>query len=842
MKFTFGLLLFMGAFILAFSPNATQAQWFMADTRSPDIYGVVGDVSYGCAWGDYDNDGFQDLFVANYFTSGGCYLFHDDNGVFADSGGQVGIRWLGNTATAACWGDYDNDGFLDLYVACGEYGGFQNVLFDNNGPDSYGHYRFVVSPNQSVVGDNGDTRDALWGDFNNDGFLDLYIANKGSLSKMFSYTGTGFVDQPCLPRAVNMAEGAVAADFDNDGDLDLYICNDNAYDTGNRLYRNQLKETGQQWLFTEEATQLGVLLDDIRCQSASFCDYDGDGLLDLYVNTLANYRNYLFHNEGTGGFLLTTFAQSPGNIGSGWGDFDLDGDFDLYSIGAVGEPDYFWLNRWRELNYDFQDRTANAGVRDAEWSLSTEWADYDNDGKPDIFTGNLPQNPGETNKLYLNVDSTTNRYLQIKLLGSTSNRDGIGAHIVLRYNQDGSWVQQLAEVSGGGNGGGSQGSLPIEFGTGTVTNVDSVMVYWPAGDTSIFEDVPTNQRITIVEQGVFDHDLRADMTWDKEIFGDYYISGDVSFRDGFTLTINRGTKVFFHKTWRTNVAPKMQFEDYSSLIINGTSQEPAALTSQYLTPHAGDWTGIVLIGVYPNNIQLNYCTVEYASIGLFSPVVVSPDHININHCNFGKMVTAGIDLWATAYLSETAISDCDFISCGSYGVRIRRDQSPYPEITISGCYMEDCDYGIWYSGNSDANQRALNLANNQITLTAPSTQSQYGIYITRYDAAGQMPIAQMDGNTVQNYRQGGIWLNYTHPKTSIKNSHVYLCGIYGLRFSFASASVMGQDYSAYNSFDSCYYGMHFDQNSTGTIRWTRLKGNTGYGAMFEFQSTLPRRE
>jgi hypothetical protein len=296
---------------------------------------------------------------------------------------------------------------------------------------------------------------------------------------------------------------------------------------------------------------------------------------------------------------------------------------------------------------------------------------------------------------------------------------------------------------------------------------------WASGDSGRswidlpLDEIPSNARIyklvasqdansgfvALTDKGVFaigdifkSGNMYSSETWGPGVI---IVNGDVNIASSATLTILRPCTIYmvydFDYTSSGYDHSKCEIRLYGNadLIAEGTSEDRIVFTSSKPTAKAkGDWTGITTNnqGGYPV-IDLEYVTVEYADNGVFTAVGALADRIEIDHCDFNEMTTAGIDIYVPGYLEETPINNCNFINCGSYGIRIRDDSSPaYPEITISGNYMENCDYGIWYSGNSDANQRALNLANNKITLTAPSTQSQYGIYITDTMRPGRCPL------------------------------------------------------------------------------------------------------
>jgi hypothetical protein len=298
--------------------SSGMATWFDITGEAP---GLLNDEINTCAWGDYDNDGDMDLFAGNSQTRPGSYLYENIAGNFIDRAADAGVQFLGRNAQASAWGDCDNDGLLDLYVV--------NVNAE----------------------------------------CEMY-KNVG---------GCAFYDQACVPgEDIGGAHGGVARDIDNDGDLDIFVANV-AGDDHNRLYRNF-----GDWIFAEEAMQSNIGIPEAVCYSGSFSDYNFDGDLDLFIT--AYDRNYLFRNDGedNNGFIQFVDVTSANGItdptyspGSAWGDFDLDGDSDLYI--ASLNPNEFYRNGYRQGLQLFERKTDDAGVGDAAMSLSTEWADYNSE-------------------------------------------------------------------------------------------------------------------------------------------------------------------------------------------------------------------------------------------------------------------------------------------------------------------------------------------------------------------------------------------------------------------------------------------------------------------------------
>ncbi len=262
---------------------------------------------------------------------------------------------------------------------------------------------FVDVSKQAGVADDGLGKGVAFADVNNDGFVDLYVSNKGGSNKLFLNNGDGtFKDVTATAGAgidsPGFTMGSVFGDYDNDGDVDLYLATGGQYEIeSNRLFANNGDGT-----FTDVTAAAGVGLKEFT-YSASFADYDNDGDLDLYC---ANYgvgaKNVLFANNGDGTFTDVTDAAGVGDKSWSWmgvwSDVDNDGDVDLYVVNGrypAGEPNKLFVNNG---NGTFTEAAAAAGVNDANWGLGASFADVDNDGEQDLFASNYIGG----NNLYMN--------------------------------------------------------------------------------------------------------------------------------------------------------------------------------------------------------------------------------------------------------------------------------------------------------------------------------------------------------------------------------------------------------------------------------------------------------
>ena len=459
---------------------------FTAITNGP--VATDGGDSTGCAWGDYDNDGYLDLFVSNFGTPFN-YLYHN-NGNNSFTRVMTGaIATDDANSEGAAWGDYDNDGFLDLFVAVGLGG--NDLLYRNDGNGSF--TRITTGP---VVQSGGNSRGCAWGDYDNDGWLDLFVANEQNQNNfLFHNNGGGTFTKIAAGSIVNdggASYGCAWGDYDNDGFLDLFVANLNQ---NNFLYHNNRDGT-----FTR-VTSGRIVSDGGASQGCAWGDYDNDGLLDLFVAN-RNQRNFLYHNEGNGTFTAITNGLVVNDIGYSWGpawtDYDNDGFLDLFVANGPpsgpGQNDFLYRNNG---DGTFTRIMTGSVVSDNAISDGCAWGDYDNDGFPDLFVTNLN---GQNNLLYRN-NGNDNNWLTVRCVGQLSNRSGIGTKVRIRTTREGQSRWQVREISGG-SGYGSQNASYAYFGLGSATNIEVIRIEWPSGVVQEFSGVPPKQLLTATEPAV----------------------------------------------------------------------------------------------------------------------------------------------------------------------------------------------------------------------------------------------------------------------------------------------------------------------------------------------------
>jgi enediyne biosynthesis protein E4 len=483
----------------------------------------------GCVWFDYNNDGLPDLYVVSGKPLGdGIHPYplkkqpavpphnhlyrNNGNGTFADVTDEAGVaaNIYGMAAIAA---DYDNDGFVDLFVT--GYG--QAILYHNNGNGT-----FTDVTAKAGIHVDGWSISSAWLDYDRDGCVDLFVGRYVKFDPRYrtfypadNYPGpldyepmtnrlyhnncngtfTDVTDASGIGAYKGRLMGATAADFDGDGWPDIYISNDK---TENFLFRNQHNGT-----FEEVAGDLGVAYGQNGEMTSSmgpvFADIEGDGRLDLWV-TDSKYDR-LMSNIGAKGFEdisassgISAAAGQYVSWASGVYDFDNDGWLDILVFhGGLIHMISQEQSLYRGLGGGkFADVSGSGGsVLDVKTvSRGACFADYDNDGKVDAYVINL----GARGTLLHNVSRNNNHWLTIALKGTKSNRDGIGARVELF---SGSHHQVAERVAGSGYL--SQNDGRLHFGLGAATRVDKLTIHWPSGRDQVVKD-PSIDRVITVEE------------------------------------------------------------------------------------------------------------------------------------------------------------------------------------------------------------------------------------------------------------------------------------------------------------------------------------------------------
>jgi enediyne biosynthesis protein E4 len=469
-----------------------QPAYFTRITDGP--IATDANTSWGCSLVDYDNDGLADVFVANW--RGDTNSLYHNEGNFQFSKVLIGLPV---ESDAGVWGDWDNDGDLDLFVS--NVQPYKSYFFRNDLAET-GHSAFTQITSGTWVNTAATSVGAAWGDYDNDGFLDLAVANASSSSQNdFLYRNDGAggmisVNAPPLTSSGGRSQNCPWADYDGDGDLDLYVTNSDGQ--RNFLFRNEGGGTFTRVVTGPEVTTTGEWI------AAAWADYDNDGDLDLFASRCCGQANALYQNNGDGTFTavaddpVVTSVRDSGGVA--WGDFDNDGYLDLFVGNFVRDPDFLFHN---ERDGSFTRIYDGDIVNDTSYAGGCAWADLDNDGFLDLFVANQndDMNVGETNFLYRNdakANGNTNGWLLVRLAGTASNRSAIGAKVRVKATLWGNEVWQLREISGG-SGFCSQNDLRAHFGLGDAARVDLLRIEWPSGIVQTLSNVAPNQILTITE-------------------------------------------------------------------------------------------------------------------------------------------------------------------------------------------------------------------------------------------------------------------------------------------------------------------------------------------------------
>ena len=471
----------------------------------------------GVAWFDYDNDGDLDALLVNgstlaHMKTGGDRMTdlyrNDGTGRFVNVSSETGLTRRG-WGTGVCVADYDNDGFVDVYITA--FG--PNVLWRNIGGRRFAATREAADARLSTG--------CAFGDYDRDGFVDLYVANyvrfdpaqipsrgspvcnfaniltycgprplPGEPDSLYRNTGKGtFVD---VTKSAGVSEpgyygfGVLFSDLNDDGWPDIYVANDS---TPNLFFRNL-----QNGRFAEEALQSGLAVSaDGREQAGMGVDagdFDGDGRLDIVKTNFSQDYTSLYRNDGSGLFVDASFRSGlAATLGPylGWGvglvDFDNDGPLDLFIANGHVYPDIArtGMSTYRQRNQVFRNNGAGRFqhiTNDVGGPLLLEqssrgaaFGDYDNDGDIDILVSVLDEAP-----MLLRNETSANHWITVSLEGGKSNRSAIGAKVTI----EAAGRRQIAEVRSGGSYI-SQNDLRVHFGLGPSTVIDRLAIRWPSG-------------------------------------------------------------------------------------------------------------------------------------------------------------------------------------------------------------------------------------------------------------------------------------------------------------------------------------------------------------------------
>lgn len=497
-------------------------------------------IGAGGAFLDYDNDGWQDIFLVNstnWPESKGrktfSALYHNNrDGTFTDATGPagLGVEMYGLGVAAA---DYDSDGNIDIYVTCVG----ANHLFRNLGAG-----KFAEVTAKAGVGDAGFSTSAAWFDYDRDGKLDLYVCNyvewsvekdvhctldnknksyctpqayKGQSPTLYRNRGNGTFENATqragLFDPTSKALGVALVDYDDDGAIDLFVANDTE---PNKLYKNNGNGA-----FTDEGIAAGVAFSEAGTPRAGMGvdagDYDNSGRPGLIIGNFTSESMALYRNEGSG--LFTDDAPTSGigkmsaqslTFATFFFDFDLDGLLDIFAANghvsddiAVVQPNvkyaqapHLFRNKGKKKFEEVTGRLGRALQRPIV-GRGAAYGDMDNDGDLDLL---LTVNNGPA-RLLRNDNANQNDLIRVRTVGTKSNRDGIGAKVTLKSPGGSGRLMQMVKT---GSSYCSQSEFPLTFGLGKPDapgKLYTLEIVWPSGHTEVLQNVAANQSIVVQE-------------------------------------------------------------------------------------------------------------------------------------------------------------------------------------------------------------------------------------------------------------------------------------------------------------------------------------------------------
>lgn len=451
----------------------------------------------GCCVGDYDNDGFEDLFVTYW---GGNVLYRNNgDGTFTDVSRKAGVAgWTDRWSAGCCFLDYDRDGHLDIFVA--NYVNFDPQKTPRPGQSPLCRYNDVPVP-CGPQGFAGGTN-VLYRNRGDGTFED--VSDKTGITKPRGSAAFVFTDRDWRPSG-SYGMGAVVADFDNDGWPDIYVAGDSA---PSLLYHNNGDGT-----FREVGVEAGAAFDEngaaMSGMGVAAADYDGDGSLDIVRTNFSDQVTTLYRNNGDGTFHDASLAAGLGvnrkylGFGAGFLDVDHDGAKDLFLANGhvypqiagrklhvrYRQPSLLYRNRG---SGKFEDVSAASGsaIATSRVSRGCAFGDLDNDGDIDIVINNLDDSP----TVLRNDGAGPNHWLILKLIGRKSNRSAIGARVKLTAGGR----TQIDEVMSGSSYY-SHNDLRLHFGLGASTEADTIEIAWPSGATQSLNNVQGDRLVVIDE-------------------------------------------------------------------------------------------------------------------------------------------------------------------------------------------------------------------------------------------------------------------------------------------------------------------------------------------------------
>lgn len=449
--------------------------------------------SRGVAWGDFNNDSYPDLVVAN--SNNQNLRLYKNNGHAFERFMEDPVMSFADYSEGVAWIDFDNDHDLDLFVTAHNEG--KSTMFRN---DSLEH--FIKVSVGDLTEDKRNSNTSCWCDFDNDGDADVFVSHKNAPGTLYeniqgkSFTRVANTRFPMIP-----GDGRTCSwgDIDGDGYFELFVGNfTETLDGKNQNANNYLFKNEKGKSFTQILTG-DVVNHRARTYGSSFADFDNDGDADLLVTNIGrNDTSYIYQNNGNGILSRKYVSHGKPSKGHTWGDYNMDGYLDLMiANGTEGispklvDDDMFYggPNGLTKVNH-------GSIVNDHKISACVAQADYDNDGDLDLIVTNWGNNL-EANNFYRN-DVENKSWLKVKLIGKKSHPYGLNAKVIIRYEQGktrGMQTRWLIPQTGYGG----QNDFILHFGLDNLSMIDEVTIHWPSGITQSITMVKSNQLLQVLE-------------------------------------------------------------------------------------------------------------------------------------------------------------------------------------------------------------------------------------------------------------------------------------------------------------------------------------------------------
>ena len=414
---------------------------------------------------DLDGDDFPEFYIGNSWVREPNYFYRNKKGVLIKDTDLI-IALDNDNSGGSSFGDFNNDGCIDLFVA---------NAFNEKNKIYVGHCEGSLSFQKLELALQNWSYGGSWVDVDNDGYLDLYIANHHHQQNTFYQNENGKLHEirTITNRDTNNSINAIWSDLNNDGYQDLLVANESA----NQLFQNQ-----GNWKFKDQSATIN-LRDTVATFGFSTADFNNDGLMDIFMANWS-YANLLYKNLGD--FKFEVMSETPINKdwgfteGSCWGDYDNDGYTDLFIARDGTNRLYKNIEGKSFIAVEMEGLTDTVNN-----SNGCVWVDFDLDGDLDLFIAN----GGNTRNLFFENSGNQNNWVKVKLKGNLSNRSAIGAKVAV-YSQD---LVQYQEVSGQSGGGmGCQKTFLLHFGLSDHKKIDSITVNWPSSAHTILKDPSIN--------------------------------------------------------------------------------------------------------------------------------------------------------------------------------------------------------------------------------------------------------------------------------------------------------------------------------------------------------------